>query len=163
MSDDDKGCTDRRSANVLRDAELQQRVLRFIREEDARHKTGDPKIDTIENGVLELSHGNWNAKLAGVETKTVLLAFILLACVGFFWYVTSEGRRIDADYRTDYLAQHKITQSLLERVIVITTEAQKLSYEQINEVVYVLTRDQKQRDALKMEMPTSLRRKLNER
>lgn len=166
----DDGCTDRRQANALRDAQLQERVRKFMAEEDDRHAKVDQTVRNIETGVFELSHGTWRAKLAGIETKTVLLAFILLACVAFFWYVTAEGRRLDSEARADYLAQHKTTQAMLQSVIVnqrailqSITEAKAQGSEQASEFTYVLTLPQAKRDALKLEMPYSLRKRLSER
>ena len=42
-------------------------------------------------------------------------------------------------------------------------EAQRQTAERLDELTYVLTLDQRKREALKMEMPQSLRRKINER
>ena len=124
-----------------------------------------------ETGSVEVSApGGWKAIFHGIDTKIILLTVLLIMFAAFFWVQVQDSRKVDAEARLEYLNQHKITQTLLSTVITNQTmlltsikESRTLATEQSGEITYVLTLDQKKREALKLDMPQSLKRKMNER
>ena len=114
--------------------------------------------------------GGWGARFFGVDTKTVLLGLLMLLAMGVIAYEWQQDRVTDKDARAGYMEQHKTTQALLgsvienqKAIIALIHDSQRLTSDSISETTYMLTLDQKRREALRLEMPQSLRRKMNER
>lgn len=127
-----------------------------------------------ETGSAELAAGSWKVIFRGIDTKIVLLVVLILVISAGVTYQWDQDRRLDRerdrDSRTMYLEQHKITQGLLNSVIAnqkaiidIITANGLATKEDIAEMTYVLTLTQQRREALRLEMPHTLRRKINER
>ena len=124
-----------------------------------------------ETGSAEVeAPGGWKARFTGIDTKIVLLAALIVVCLGIVIWAWHEDRIQDAAQRKLFVDQHKITQTLLSTVITnqsvvidLIKDSQRASKDDIGEVTYMLTLDQKRRESLRLEMPMSLRRKLNDR
>ncbi len=123
-----------------------------------------------ELGSVEVSAGSWRAIFRGIDTKIVLLAVLFLVGLAGVAWNWNEDRRLDRDSRALYLEQHKITQAMInslaksnEGLTAIINESRQESKESVGEVTYMLTLDQRKREGLHLEMPYSLRKKLNER
>ena len=123
-----------------------------------------------ERNSIEVQAGSWKARFIGVDTKTILVAVLILVALGGIAYQREEDRRTDRENRSMYLEQHKVTQGMIGSMItnqraimdmIQQTKAQ--NHDDIGEVAWLMTKTQAQREALKMEMPQSLRKKLNER
>jgi len=126
--------------------------------------------EQVETGEFEIRHGVWRARLSGIDTKIVLLAILIVLCLGVFGWVVIENRKLDDEARQSYLGQHKATQNLLMNVIENQTSILKMisatqqgTKDSTNEISYVLSLDQKQREALRLQMPFSLREKIRDR
>ena len=140
-------------------------------------KKDDNKTDSneTENGEIEGSGpGGWKVRLSGIDTKVVLVALLISVIFGVTAFQWSIDREVDKAARLNYSDQHKITQSMLSSVITnqraiidlvkeSKDESRQSSKEMTNEISFMLSRTQSQREALKLEMPQSLRRKINER
>jgi hypothetical protein len=114
----------------------------------------------MEEQAAEVEAGGWKVKLAGIDTKFLLLAVIIMIC--FYGLFTIEG-----DNKAAFMEQHKITQSLLSQVISNQTQiitdlqsSETANLNAISEMTYVTSLTQEQRAALNIEMPDSLRKKL---
>ena len=112
--------------------------------------------------------GGWKAKLTGADTKIILLGLLFIAGIGTMAYNFEEDRRTGREERGKFADQHKVTQTLLGTVIANQRaimdqirEQQSNSRDELGEITYILTLTQEQRDRLKLEMPMSLRRKMN--
>jgi hypothetical protein len=121
--------------------------------------------DTTEVAIS--SPGGWKARLLG-DTKIILLALVIIGCTGVWVYLWAEGQRIDREARKELGSQHQVTQALVgqsiasqKAIINILEQNQKANKEDIGELTYVLTLPQSKREALKLEMPWSLRKKVN--
>ena len=126
--------------------------------------------DKRDLGSVELNVGSWKAIFRGIDTKIVLLAILFIVGLGAVAWNWNQDRRIEREARTAYLEQHKITQSMIvaltksnEALAASIIESRRNTQETINEVTYMLTLNQKNRENLRMEMPYSLRKKINER
>lgn len=113
----------------------------------------------METGTVEIEHGAWKGKLSGIDTKAVLLAVLIVVCLGVFAWVVADGRQWDSESRKAYLDQHKVTQSMLSTII----ENQAKAQGDIGEISYILSLDQASREKLNLQMPETLRRKVNGR
>jgi len=119
-------------------------------------------------GSLEFSApGGWRARLSGIDTKIVLLAILVALVAGGLTYQWYLDKQIDRESRDLYVGNHKITQTMLSTVITnqaaiiaVVKESRLGSKDDINEILYLLSLDQKKREALHIEMPSSLRQKL---
>ncbi len=112
--------------------------------------------------------GGWKARLIGGDTKIILLGLLIIVGVGAIVFNFEEDRRISRDERGKFADQHKVTQTLLGTVITNQRaimdqikEQQSNNRDELGEIIYVLTLSPDQRDRLKLEMPSTLRRKLN--
>jgi hypothetical protein len=122
-------------------------------------------------GELEIgSPGGWKARLVGVDTKVILLAFLIVVCLGVAGYGYWLNQIATENAQKQYLEAHKLTQALLATVITNEkaiidkiSEHEERNKDSIGEVTYMLTLDQKKREMLRLEMPLSLRRKLSDR
>lgn len=110
------------------------------------------------------------ATWTGSDTKVVLLAVLIAVCFAVAGYAYIQDQKTNDEARKQYLDQHKITQGILNSVIVnqkaildSIAETKKLSAEQTGEVVYVLALPESKRQALRLEMPYSMRKRLNGR
>ena len=117
----------------------------------------------VDGNVEVTTPGGWKARLNGMDTKTILVAVLVLACTSAIAYAFQEDRRTAEQYKQEFVTQHRYTQGKLDAVVTEVREAQRQTAERLDELTYVLTLDQRKREALKMEMPQSLRRKINER
>lgn len=125
------------------------------------------------NSDVEFQWKNFHLHFFGMDTRTILLGLLMLACTAYIGVNWWEDRQIDAASKKDYLAAHKLTQTILSTVIdnqqatlSLIRESQKQSnhiVDSVDETAYILTLTQQRREALHMEMPQSLRKKLNER
>ena len=126
-------------------------------------------MNTTEGSAVEVSTPwGWKAKLFGMDTKIVLLAIIMLLGTAMVVWNFEEDRRVAREERGKFGDQHKITQSLLGTVITNQRammeqikDQQANNRSELSEITYILTLSQQERDRLKLEMPNTLRRKLN--
>ena len=112
--------------------------------------------------------GGWKARLIGGDTKIILLGLLFIVGVAAIVFNFEEDRRTARDERGKFVDQHKITQALLQTVITNQRaimeqikEQQANSRDELGEITYILTLSQQERDRLKLEMPSSLRKKVN--
>lgn len=103
--------------------------------------------------------GGWGAKIKGFGTDQVLMGFLMLVCLGFFMYTVMVGRALDVEARDLNMQQHLQTQKTITELAKIQKETQA----QLEELTFILTLDPKKREALRLEMPSTLRRKLYDR
>ena len=112
--------------------------------------------------------GGWKARLVGGDTKIILLGLLFIVGVAGIVVSVEEDRRTAREERGKFSDQHKVTQTLLGTVIANQRaimdqirEQQSNSRDELGEITYILTLSPDQRDRLKLEMPMSLRRKMN--
>ncbi len=119
---------------------------------------------------VEFQWRNFHLRFFSMDTKIILLGLLMVAILGMVGYQWGQDRETDKDSRTAYLEPHKVTQAWLQVVIAnqraiieSVREMRNSTQDAIGEATYMLSIDQKKREELKMEMPQSLRKKLNER
>lgn len=112
--------------------------------------------------------GGWKARLVGGDTKIILLGLLIIVGAAVIVYNFEEDRRTSRDERGKFADQHKITQALLSTVITNQRammdqirDQQSNNRDELGEITYILTLSQQERDRLKLEMPHTLRKKLN--
>ena len=112
--------------------------------------------------------GGWKARLVGGDTKIILLGLLIILGAAVIVYNFEEDRRTSRDERGKFADQHKITQTLLNTVITNQraimqqiSDQQSNNRDELGEITYILTLSQQERDRLKLEMPSTLRKKLN--
>ena len=117
--------------------------------------------------------GGFWGRLSGIDVGNVLVSILVVVVLGVAGFAWNDGRNSDEKSKVEYLAAHKATQVLLATVIanenaIMNTiqqmQAQNVKIaESVDDTSYILTLTQQQREKLHLEMPYSLRRKLNER
>ena len=124
--------------------------------------------NTDSSEVEVASPGGWKARLTGADTKIILFALLLLCCVAAVGYMWDQDRKIDAEEYRIFKENHKITQALLGSVITNQNvimdqlkQERRASSSEIQEMIYVLTLSQDKRERLNLQMPQSLREKVN--
>lgn len=112
--------------------------------------------------------GGWKAKLIGGDTKIILLGLLFIVGVAAIVFNFETDRRADREERGKFVDQHKVTQALLGTVITNQRammeqirDQQSNTRGELSEITYILTLSQQERDRLKLEMPGTLRKKLN--
>ena len=112
--------------------------------------------------------GGFRAKLSGIDSKLVLLLLLIMTVLGSAAYQWNEDRIASRIWRSDSIERDNITQSLLVTVITnqaaltkIVNDSSMANANNISEVTFLLSLPQEKREALKLEMPRSLREKLN--
>ena len=112
--------------------------------------------------------GGWKARLVGGDTKIILLGLLIIVGSAVIVYNFEEDRRTGREERGKFADQHKITQTLLNTVITNQraimqqiSDQQSNNRDELGEITYILTLSQQERDRLKLEMPSTLRKKLN--
>ena len=138
------------------------------------------KTDEEYNAILnrrdsdvEFKWRNFSLRFFSMDTRTILLAFLILACTAYIGLQWWEDKQVNAASKVEYLAAHKTTQTLLTNVIdnqkatlMLIQESQRQNahvVDSVDETAYILTLTQQAREKLRLEMPQSLRRKMNER
>ena len=131
--------------------------------------------DTLNKRIsdVEFQWRNYHIRFFSMDTRTILLGFLILACTGYIALQWWEDRHEMAESKKEYLTAHKLTQTLISNLIdnqkttnLVLQESQVQSArlaESVNDTSYILTLTQQKREDLKLEMPQSLRKKLNER
>lgn len=124
--------------------------------------------DDNGSAVEVIAPGGWRARLIGSDTKAILIGLLIIVAGAVMFYNFEEDRRTAREERGKFSDQHKITQTLLQTVITNQRammeqirEQQSNSRDELGEITYILTLSQDQRDRLKLEMPMTLRKKLN--
>lgn len=117
-----------------------------------------------DSGRLEIDAKNWKGVVSGVNTNTIVISLVLIVCFGWLGWQWNEQRDIDRNARLNFARQHEITQGLLKSVIessngvvVILKDMQKEDSRNRDEIAYILTRTERQRQELNLQMPQSLR------
>jgi hypothetical protein len=118
---------------------------------------------TVEAG----APGGWRLRLSGADSKALLLGLLVLFLAASIYVTWEEDRRVEREARAMYLQQHKHTQSLLGVVInnqqqtfKMLDDSRRESKGDIAEITYVLTLTPSARESLRLEMPSSLRRRI---
>lgn len=118
----------------------------------------------------EAEYGKARVRLVGITSPQVLLALLIVIGFVLLWWAIEERSRERREDLKRYVTMHTTTQTLLGTVIdnqtlIIKTirMSEDAAREGRDEMIFVLTRTQAQREALKLEMPQTLRRKLNDR
>ena len=118
----------------------------------------------------EVEYGKAKARIFGITSPQILLAIIILIGFGLVLWAMDERAKERREDLKRYVTMHTTTQTLLGTVIenqklIINTirTSEEAAREGKDEMIFVLTRTQAQREALRLEMPQTLRRKLNER
>ena len=116
------------------------------------------------------SPGGWKARLSGVDTPNIVLGLLVIVCtVIVLWQLDVQDKARERD-SARFLEAHKITQNLLTGVTrnqTLIIDAVKNSFTATEEaserLVYVFSLKPSEREALKLSMPNSLRKQLNNR
>ncbi len=127
------------------------------------------QADILEESLAIGGHGWW-LKLKGIDSKIILVALLMIVCFAVASYAWVDNQRLDRESHQTQMDQFKITQTLLSTVISNQSAIIKVVQEHgsqtssgIDELSYMLTLSQQQKEKLQLTMPISLRRKLNDR
>ena len=121
---------------------------------------------TDENGVTVEAHGpgGFWGKVSGADVKGLLMVIIILMGFGAIAYQNYEQANQAAENTRMFLTQHAVTQTLQKDIIANQGHIVKLMTTTQDEVkralfvqTYVLSLDENQRKALRLEMPEELK------
>lgn len=129
---------------------------------------------TDDADITEIKGYGLSARFRGIDTKALLVAILILVSLTFVYFQWEQDRKTDAEARAQYIAQHAITHAALASlsasnaaILASLKEIRDTNKKEIEEMAdgvnYVLSRTQKQREALDLQMPNSIRRKILER
>ncbi len=124
-----------------------------------------PESETT--GTLKVSGpGGISAKVTGIDTKLVLMVILVIGLIAYIAWTGYQKQQWDMSAQRLYLEQHKIDQTMINTVITNEVAILQLlqstaSKDDMDSVTYVLALTQARREALRLEMPPGLRRKLN--
>lgn len=121
-----------------------------------------------DHGSIEVDLEKKTGKLSGFDTNVLVICLVIIASCGWIGWQWNTQQEIDRNARAEFVKQHQITQKMLQSVLTSTEAIAKILTEMRSEdsvtreeIAYILTRTQKQREELNLQMPKTLRARIN--